>query len=44
MKISCQSWSSVDVTYVQPPHVIVRKTPVQAMYFGKDVFGFAVIT
>lgn len=28
MKMSCQSWSSVDVTYVQPPHVKVLNRPV----------------
>jgi hypothetical protein len=42
MKISCQSWSSVDVTYVHPPHVIVLKRPVPATIFGKVEFGFAV--
>ena len=35
MKISCQSWSSVEVTYVHPPQVNVRKTPTPATNFGK---------
>ena len=43
MKISCQLWSSVEVTYVQPPHVSVLKTPKPAMIFGKVEFRCAVM-
>lgn len=39
MKISCQSWSSVDVTYVQPPQVKVRKIPTAAVNVGSDELG-----
>lgn len=39
MKMSCQSWSSVDVTYVHPPHVNVRKMPTPATNLGSDEFG-----
>src|SRR5690348_224147 len=42
MKMSCQSWSSVDVTYVHPPHVNVLKIPVPAMILGRFEFGLAV--
>jgi hypothetical protein len=44
IKISCQSWSSVDVMYVHPPHVIVLKRPVPATTFGKVEFGLEVRT
>ena len=43
MKISCQLWSSVEVTYVQPPHVSVLKSPIPAMIFGRFEFGRAVM-
>lgn len=39
MKMSCQSWSSVDVTYVQPPQVSVRNAPTPAMNLGSDELG-----
>ena len=39
MNTSCQPWSSVDVTYVHPPQVIVLKRPVPATIFGKVEFG-----
>jgi len=39
MKMSCQSWSSVDVTYVHPPHVSVRKIPTPATNLGSVEFG-----
>jgi hypothetical protein len=39
MKMSCQSWSSVEVTYVHPPHVNVRKMPTPATNFGSEEFG-----
>jgi len=42
MKMSCQSWSSVDVTYVQPPQVNVRKMPMKATNLGSFWFGRAV--
>lgn len=42
MKISCQLWSSVDVTYVQPPHVNVLKMPMPATSFGRFEFGLVV--
>jgi hypothetical protein len=42
MKMSCQSWSSVDVTYVHPPQVKVRKTPTPATNFGNVAFGLRV--
>lgn len=42
IKISCQSWSSVDVMYVHPPQVNVRKTPEMAIAFGRVRPGFAV--
>ena len=42
MKISCQPWSSVEVTYVQPPQVTVLKIPVAATIFGRDELGLAV--
>jgi len=42
IKISCQSWSSVEVTYVHPPHVRDRKTPMNATALGRDEFGRAV--
>lgn len=32
--MSCQSWSSVEVTYVQPPQVRVRKMPQKATKAG----------
>jgi hypothetical protein len=44
MKISCQSWSSVDVTYVQPPQVNVRNMPTPATNLGRDEFGRRVRT
>ena len=34
IKISCQSWSSVDVMYVQPPQVSVRTSPIMATNAG----------
>jgi hypothetical protein len=40
--MSCQSWSSVDVTYVHPPHVRVRNTPIKATNLGSVEFGRAV--
>jgi hypothetical protein len=39
MKMSCQSWSSVEVTYVHPPQVKVRKMPTPAMNLGRDELG-----
>lgn len=39
MKMSCQLWSSVDVTYVHPPHVNVLKTPTPATIAGRFEFG-----
>ena len=42
MKISCQPWSSVEVTYVHPPQVKVRKRPVPAITFGSTESGRAV--
>lgn len=42
MKISCQSWSSVEVTYVQPPQVIVRSIPIAATNLGSFCPGRAV--
>lgn len=42
MKMSCQSWSSVDVTYVHPPHVRVRRRPMMATNFGSPEPGLAV--
>jgi hypothetical protein len=39
INMSCQSWSSVDVTYVQPPQVRVRKMPTPAINFGSVAFG-----
>ena len=42
--MSCQWWSSVDVTYVHPPHVRLRKTPVAATTFGSAEPGRAVMT
>jgi len=39
MKMSCQSWSSVEVTYVHPPQVSVRKMPTPATNFGSVEFG-----
>lgn len=39
MKTSCQSWASVDVTYVHPPHVNVRKIPTPATNLGSEEFG-----
>jgi len=44
MKMSCQSWSSVDVTYVHPPHVKVRRKPMTATNFGSVEFGLRVNT
>ncbi len=44
MKMSCQSWSSVDVTYVHPPQVIVLKRPTPATNFGNVEFRLAVKT
>jgi hypothetical protein len=38
MKISCQSWSSVDVTYVHPPQVSVRKRPTPTINLGSELF------
>jgi hypothetical protein len=42
MKMSCQSWSSVDVMYVQPPHVSVLKMPKPATTLGNVLPGLAV--
>lgn len=42
IKMSCQSWSSVDVMYVHPPHVRLRTTPEMAIAFGRVRPGFAV--
>ena len=42
MRMSCQSWSSVEVMYVQPPHVRVRTRPATAMAFGRVRPGLAV--
>lgn len=42
MRISCQSWSSVEVMYVHPPHVRVRNTPIKATNLGRVEFGRAV--
>lgn len=42
MNISCQSWSSVEVMYVQPPHVRVRKRPIAATNLGRNLPGLAV--
>src|SRR3954463_418071 len=42
MRMSCQSWSSVEVIYVHPPHVRVRNTPENATYLGRLEFGRAV--
>jgi hypothetical protein len=39
IKMSCQSWSSVEVTYVHPPHVSVRKMPTPATNLGSAEFG-----
>jgi hypothetical protein len=39
--MSCQSWSSVDVMYVHPPHVNVRMRPEIAIAFGRVRPGFA---
>src|ERR1700760_3642679 len=36
MKISCQLWSSVEVTYVHPPHMTVRNRPTPRMKEGRD--------
>ena len=44
MKMSCQPWSSVEVTYVHPPQVSVRNKPVAAMIFGNAESGRAVKT
>lgn len=44
MKMSCQSWSSVDVTYVHPPQVNVRKMPTPATNLGRVEFGRRVKT
>jgi hypothetical protein len=38
MKMSCHWWSSVDVTYVQPPQDSVRKRPTPATHAGKEDF------
>ncbi len=42
MKISCRMWSSVEVTYVHPPHVNVLRTPADAMIPGRFDFGLLV--
>jgi hypothetical protein len=42
MRMSCQSWSSVDVMYVQPPHVKVRIRPAPATSLGRERPGRAV--
>jgi len=42
MKMSCQPWSSVDVTYVHPPQVHVRKRPQNATNLGIFSPGLAV--
>ncbi len=42
MRMSCQSWSSVEVMYVQPPHVRVRTRPATATAFGRVRPGLAV--
>jgi hypothetical protein len=44
MKMSCQSWSSVEVTYVHPPHDSVRKIPTPATNLGSVEFGLRVRT
>ena len=40
--MSCQSWSSVDVTYVHPPQVRVLNIPVQNTNVGNLELGRAV--
>jgi hypothetical protein len=40
--MSCQSWSSVDVMYVHPPHVRVLNRPKNATTFGRVRPGLAV--
>lgn len=35
MNISCHLWSSVEVTYVHPPHDIERKSPMPDTSFGR---------
>lgn len=42
--MSCQSWSSVEVMYVQPPQVNVRKMPTPATNFGREEFRLRVRT
>ena len=42
MKMSCQAWSSVEVTYVHPPQVKVRNMPIKATNLGRLEFGLAV--
>jgi hypothetical protein len=37
--MSCQSWSSVEVTYVHPPQVSVRKMPTAATNLGRVELG-----
>lgn len=39
MNISCQSWSSVEVTYVHPPQVKVLKMPIPTTNLDNAVFG-----
>ena len=39
IKISCHSWSSVEVTYVHPPHVRVRNMPIKATNLGSTELG-----
>lgn len=38
--MSCQSWSSVEVMYVHPPHVRVRNKPQKATKPGNLDAGF----
>lgn len=42
MRMSCQSWSSVEVMKVQPPQVSVRSTPMQPTNLGSTEPGRAV--
>ena len=42
IRMSCQSWSSVDVMYVQPPHVKVRMMPTTAIALGRLRLGLLV--
>ena len=42
IRMSCQPWSSVDVMYVQPPHVRVRTKPERATTLGRTWPGLFV--